>query len=199
MTPECGRQWCRTYRAEGDTVDFFVGVKWVARKFYTDILVDTGVIGIVIAAVYRSGAAFDLHGALVVAGTSAYNQTSPVTRMSLAYRLGGSHYNRLLLCTGHFAVSAGFDDERGHSLLVALDDCPGRDAELCPGIHIHPSFEQVCSLGEGHVAGEVEILGAVAKFCPAFEEYAVGVGDIAFVDDGRLGRCGRFVIVVRRA
>lgn len=102
-------------------------------------------------------------------------------------RLGRRQYHWFFNRAVHLHISAGFHNERGHGLLVAFDYGACGYTEARAGMYIYPTFEEIYTLAECHIAGEVEILGAVAQFTALIEENAAAIGNIPFVGHRRVG------------
>ena len=142
-----------------------------------------------------SGATLNLLGALIVQPLAADDETTPVAGPTLAGSLCRSHDDRLIGSAFHLAVTARLYDECGHCALVALDYCAGGDTEFCSFIHIHPTFQEIRPLWQSYIAGEMEVLRAVAELV-AVEHDAFAVSDISLVCNfGIVGCDVRFVIV----
>ena len=151
-----------TDRTEGDTVDLLVGLEGIAGKLDTDITECSGRVAIVVATVLRARATLNLLLGLVVLGTTAEDQSSPVARTTLTGRLSGREDDRCIGSTASIEFAATFYNQSRLALLFATDDGTGFNGQFGPLRDIDPTAQDIGALPEGLLAHEDKFIIAIA-------------------------------------
>ena len=85
---------CATsYRAQGQTIDFLILSEWITSKLNTHITQYTRVVCIVIASMLGAWSSFYFHFLLIVYSLSTEDDTTPISRLTIAFGLCRCKHN----------------------------------------------------------------------------------------------------------
>ena len=176
------------HRAEGEAIDFLIGLERIACKLNTHIAQRARVVGIVVAAMLGAGATLNLHFLLVVLGLAAEDHTAPVTRPAAALGLLGGEHDRAGDCAMGEEFAATLHDEGGLGVFVALDDGAGLDGQFGSIANVDPALQEVGAFLQGLLALEDKLLVAISNFCSISVFLAIGEEDVVASFQTTIGR-----------
>ena len=128
------------YGTERQTVDFLVCCEWISCELDTYVTQYTGIVVVIVAAVFGARTTFNLLLRSVGAGLAAEDDAAPVARSAATGCLLGCEYNRLCLRTLGYELSATLSYEGSLGVLVALDYGSRFDGQFSAVGDVYPTF-----------------------------------------------------------
>ena len=128
------------YGTERQTVDFLVCCERIAGEFDTYVAQNSGVVVVIVAAVFGARTTFNLLLRSVCASLAAEDDAAPVARPAAAGSLLGCEYDRLCFRTLGYELSATLGYEGSLGVLVALDYGSRFDGQFSAVGDVYPTF-----------------------------------------------------------